>query len=359
MSKEKEEINNYNNLLKKLIYDDQCTYFVSKKSKTGYYFPMFLETKYSECDINDYLNFNDSVNKIIIKFEEKLKDNFPGDYLSNFNNNLKALGFYDDRLNFFKRITDLVKSGGAIAYYDMFNNDLHVFDNVCSDKDFEHILMHELFHIASTSNITNCGLNSIVMTSKNKIISFGDGLNEGYTEYLLSKYFDIPKNSVFYKEQVQMAKMIEKMVGKDLMEKSYFKSGLITIINKLSELSSCDLAIDTLLSIDKTTYRSSEYGNRRIFKDARNNISDIFISKLNKDLEDGIIDDDTYHTSKYINCDVYRFFNYSFTKGNTSLSFDCDDKVYILDDVGKSLTCSPTREYAKYVKNKKLTKYNY
>ena len=55
-------------------------------------------------------------------------------------------------------------------------------------------------------------------------------------------------------------------------------------------------------------------------------------SSLTIELEDGIIDDDTYHTSKYINCDVYRFFNYSFTKGNTSLSFDCDDNYGEYDE---------------------------
>ena len=358
MNKERDEINNYKFFFKNLISNNQCTYLASKKSKTGYYFFNFSETKYSECEINDYLKFNDSVNKIIIKFQKCLKDNFPEEYLSNFNNNLRYLGFYDDRSNFLKRIKDLVKSGGAIASYDMFNNDLHIFSDVCSDEEFEHILMHELLHMASTSNITICGLNAIVMNTKNKMISFGDGLNEGYTEYLLSKYFNVPKESLFYKDQVQMAKMIEKIVGKDLMEKCYFKSGIVPIINKLSELSSSDLAIDTLLSIDKTTYRSSEYGNRRIFKDARNNISSIFLSKLNKELNNHIIDSDNYFTSKYIDCDVYRFFNYSFTKGNTTLDIE-DDRVYILDKGLKSLTCSPTKEYSNYVKSKNITRYNY
>lgn len=358
MNKEKEEISKYKIFFKNVISNNQCTYFISKKSKTGYYFPTFFETKFSECDINDYLKFNDSVNRIIIKFQECLKNNFPKEYLSNFNNNLNTLGFYDDRSNFLKRIKDIVKSGGAIASYDMLNNDLHIFDNVCSDKEFEHILMHELLHMSSTSNKTICGLNTIVMNSKNKIISFGDGLNEGYTEYLLSKYFNVPINSIYYKEQVQMAKMVEKIVGKDLMEKSYFKSGIVPIINKLSYLSTCDLAIDTLCSIDKTTYRSSEYGNRRLFRDARNNISKIFLSKLNYELKNNIIDSDTYHTSKYINCDVYRFFNYSFTKDNTTLDID-DDRVYILDKGFKSITCSPTKEYSNYVKSKNITKYNY
>lgn len=358
MNQEKERIKEHDRILRSYITDNQYNYFVSRKSKVGYYFPIYKENNYEDCNVNDYLKFNDIVNEIVIEFQSILKNNFSEDYLTNFNKNLKTLGFYDERTSLLKKIVDFFRSGGAIAYYNTHNNELHVFDSIDSYEKFRHVVMHELLHMASTSNTFTCGLEQRIVNSKNKIVLFGEGLNEGCTEYLLSKYFEINESDVSYKEQVQMIKMIEKIVGKDLLEKSYFKNGMVPIINKLSEVSDEGLAIDTILSIDNTVFLSDDYINGHYFNEARDNISDIILSKLNKELHNGYIDSDTYYTSKFIDCDVYRYFNYSFTQGNTTLDVD-GDTTYILDKDLKSLTCSPTKEYSDYVKSRKLTKYNY
>ena len=296
----------------------------------GYYFPIFKETEYEDCNVIDYLKFNEIVNTIVLEFHSILKKNFPEDYLANFNKNLMTLKYYDERTSFFKKVIDFIRSGGAIGFYNTHNNELHVFNSIDNYDVFRHVIMHELLHMASTSNTFTCGLEQRIVNNKNKIVFFGEGLNEGCTEYLLSKYFGINESDVSYKEQVQMSKMIEKIVGKDLLEKSYFKNGMVPIINKLSDLSNDGLAVDTLLSIDNTIFLSDDYINGHYFREARDNISEIFLSKLNKELHSGNIDSDTYYTSKFIDCDVYRAFNYSFTRGNTTIDA-VDDTIYIID----------------------------
>lgn len=178
-------------------------------------------------------NYNEIINKNFIKENKKIKGKFK-EYLNiftnilnedlkncnfnNFNNNIKELNIlekYSEYKGFIK----------YASYYTK-DNKIEIYN-----KKIEQSIFHELLHMASTKQINNklilSGFSIIDFKSLKK---YGVFLNEGYTEYLNSKYFGIANT---YKTQIEFLKMIEKIIGGDLMQQMYFNADLKGLINEL------------------------------------------------------------------------------------------------------------------------------
>ena len=91
-------------------------------------------------------------------------------------------------------------------------------------------LIHELLHLSSSFETDLCGF----MAYDEDEEQCGMGLNEGYTEYILSKYFYENKDSPYGLETI-CAQLIEKIIGEDTMEKLYFEGNLKGLIQVLSK----------------------------------------------------------------------------------------------------------------------------
>lgn len=95
-------------------------------------------------------------------------------------------------------------------------------------------MCHELLHLASirvVGSVEYCGLSESYYEYGD---SFGVGLNEGYTQLLKERYFGKDK-SIVYPLEIQIASIVEKIVGKDIMENCFFQADLKNLCNILKK----------------------------------------------------------------------------------------------------------------------------
>ncbi len=123
----------------------------------------------------------------------------------------------------------------TVGTYDVIKNEIKLYDGCVTD------LYHELMHMASARYedgyryegfATNCYEDS-------NCEYIGYGLNEGYTELLTRKYFDIKDNetdvSDGYDYLVYLARLIEMIIGEEKMKHYYFNADLSGVISELSK----------------------------------------------------------------------------------------------------------------------------
>lgn len=194
--------------------------------------------------------FCDEINK----FAQIMTTNFSIDSLIILYNNINELKVEEINLNerrqhfknliFRKGILDL-----NVASYNAFFNRIKV-----SEEYVDIDLPHELFHMASSvndkeNNILYCGFEQTTINN-NKII--GIGFNEGYTEFMVKKYYgdSILSDSSNYMYLCEIAENIEMIVGKDKMERLYLSANLRGFIDELSKYSSYDKAINFIETTD-------------------------------------------------------------------------------------------------------------
>ena len=82
------------------------------------------------------------------------------------------------------------------------------------------------------NNIEYCGFQIRLLDINGEI---GRGLNEGYTELLSERYFNV--SATYWFERV-FAIQLEKIVGEDFLKENYFNHNLQAIRDKLAEYSS-------------------------------------------------------------------------------------------------------------------------
>lgn len=161
-------------------------------------------------------------------FLNNIHKNFKKKDLHILYNNISSLKFKYLKNNIdYKKISSYV-----MAAYEVIDNNILFFDDNIND-----CIDHELFHMASTYSTDDhifSGFSQIEIKGKLKK-SYGDGLNEGYTDLLAYRYFDRP---TFYKIELEIAKQIEFIVGKEVMEKLYLRADLKALVDKLSKYTS-------------------------------------------------------------------------------------------------------------------------
>ena len=104
----------------------------------------------------------------------------------------------------------------------------------------EWIVIHELFHMASTNTNVfpfNGGFRLITDDRKSAI---GNGLDEGFTDVMTHRYFfhDKPiSESISYPYEYLVARSLEYIVGQRTMEKSYLRADLRTVVCEMLKYS--------------------------------------------------------------------------------------------------------------------------
>lgn len=122
------------------------------------------------------------------------------------------------------------KIGKNNAYYVPFNNTIYL------NRNMKESLPHEIIHVASsykTKDVIYCGF--CQLTKKGNI---GIGLNEGFTELFNKEIFKEKGLSGYSLFEVDVAKEIRKLLGKENVKTLYFNADLVG-------LSKCLLKYDT------------------------------------------------------------------------------------------------------------------
>ena len=210
---------------------------VHKTSKEG-----FLKNKVEKLK-NESMqkDFSDEINNFITV----LKSNFSAEDLVNFKKNIRSLSVYGVRF----QISDLgyvPDYGTFLGRYDMLTNRIAI--DLSKDKE-KRSIYHELFHMASTKRgniLTNCGFRYY----KNDKVSYGRGLNEGYTDILTQRYFYNKDYEIMYDNEYIYALLLERIIGKDKMESFYLRGDLNGLISELEKYDTLDNILHFIKELD-------------------------------------------------------------------------------------------------------------
>lgn len=115
----------------------------------------------------------------------------------------------------------------------------------------EYYIYHELFHMFSTYLEKNTIYSGFSQTDRKTYESFGVGLNEGYTQLLKERYFGIDRKETYhYMLEKHIAKHLEVIIGRKLMEKMYAEANLQNLVYQLSQYYDEEKVIKFLANVD-------------------------------------------------------------------------------------------------------------
>ncbi len=221
--------------------------------------------------------FNEYINTFIIFISKN-----PNIDLRLFYENLKTL-IIEEKANFNKLFFIKTSTRGE---YDSSENKI-----LLKKEDNFYTIYHELLHCASrriTNTQINTGFYKFVVNEKNKKTTFkmGKALTEGYTTLLEKRYFDKIEHTQKYGYSVEtfIAETVEKIVGKDEMEKLYFNADFDGLIQNLMQFSNeediyCFLKYFDKILITSNINLSSKEKNY-IYKSMAHFLLRVYICKL-------------------------------------------------------------------------------
>lgn len=192
---------------------------------------------------NKRVIYNKKIKETLHTFHDVLKNKLPEENLYNFYNNINGLKVFINRTFFNK----FFSSSGIYKY-----NKNYIFLNEITDE----CIYHELLHLSSNrfdENNANCYC-GFMFCDKNS--SIGYGINEGYTEYLTQKFFDVKQKSYIFETLV--AHYLEQIIGEDKMQKFYFNGDLYGLYKELLKYSKEFQIKNFINRLDYYTTRGSE-----------------------------------------------------------------------------------------------------
>ena len=203
---------------------------------------------------NKLIKFN--TNNDIKKIEEQIKN-----FLFIMNNNCKnfdsALFLNNFQKTFFNLLEINEKNKGN--------------GNVSSDKkgikfkiNSFNITNHELLHLATLKG-NGCGFK--IAYEEGKI---GEGINEGCTQFLTERYFNENVGKAYFFE-VEFVRILEKIIGKDNLEKNYFNLSLQGLVSELEKYEKQCNAYQFIRNLDLI----NEYDFNNLSKNQINELQDI------------------------------------------------------------------------------------
>lgn len=216
--------------------------FLQNIQNTYYFINEFISDK------SELNNLDSHILQDIQYFEKQILDIIPNEYLNNYYNNISTLKYYNNPY-------DLRKFLNSAGYYDAkWNRLVNITDY--NSKQYGRVIFHELMHMASTTNNGMIGF----MNKKGQ----GIGLMEGYTEYLVLKYFGKKINYTFenphaYFVEVQIARIISLIIGEDKMLKYYFTNDMDNLKQNLCNIWGTKEEVDKLIAnIDEYTLKKDK-----------------------------------------------------------------------------------------------------
>jgi len=193
------------------------------------------------------------ITSMIIKFTTTLQKRFNKEDLAYFYKNAKSINIFQIKTDLSKLLFS-VKQGKHVEGIYMANKNCISINSDCLNSSF----YHELFHMAtaySSKKKTVCGFAQGYITNfddanyENAII-IGKALNEGYTEIMTNRYFDVDISKCGYAYYVEMASKVETIVGQEFMEKQYMHANLKELIIELTKYSSVEDTLNFIKNLD-------------------------------------------------------------------------------------------------------------
>lgn len=146
------------------------------------------------------------------------------------------------------------------AFYNVFNNTISI-DKTVVRKNIFHELMHRLT-LRKWEDYISCGFHLYKLDhvdGKSIVYSIGEGINEAYTHFLTLKYFSHLGAGSAYPLIIDLAIFLEKVLGKEIMERCFFNADLGSLIKEIAKYSSLQEAVNFIkyfdILLDKT-YKS-------------------------------------------------------------------------------------------------------
>lgn len=177
--------------------------------------PPEIVPKYSELELNNFIT--QQLKDRIYYFANLVISNFSREDLSFFYNN-----FNDLKVSYFPN-----ENKKRFGVYEVIDNEILV-----NREDMQGAIFHELFHMA-TAFIDGEKI-YIGFLQEDGDFSFGNGINEGYTQLLTERYFgDLFSGNRTYPFEVNVVKNLEVLVGQREMESLFLRADLRGLIEKI------------------------------------------------------------------------------------------------------------------------------
>ncbi len=183
-------------------------------------------------DINEKDILHSHLRPYIINFLKVLTQNISEEDLYNFLQNMKTL-----KTNF-KNFTiyNMLSHRSVHGFYSYEDNTISL-----SKRNYHLTIYHELFHMASTVIEKDAStLYTGFLQIQDNDEKIGNGLNEGYTQYLTERYFSDKPILKCYSYETRIASIIEQIIGSSKMQSFYFHGNLSGVVDSLKNYSSKD-----------------------------------------------------------------------------------------------------------------------
>ncbi len=246
--------------------------------------PPEIKQKYNQINIQ-----NITIKEIeiyLLEFIHLLESNFSKDYLTCLYNNINELSINKRHLF------------NYTGYYDVGNNEIFL-----SHKNIIDAIFHELFHMSSSIYDKEKGIqySGFEQFYEDDGYDIGEGLDEGYTELLTHRYFGQKYDiGLSYQFEVATVYKLENIIGQEKMSELYFHANLSGLIAYLEQYIARDEIINFIVNLDFICSKESQLHliKNKKMQIAINEINvfliKIFVKKLNKKLEDGLINKEKF-----------------------------------------------------------------
>ena len=189
-----------------------------------------IDRKYYEIDITRTIA--EEYHEEIEEFVKVILENFPEYVLKNFYNNINELEIIYKKFGIVNKILSTNITGDYAPDRNLIRT---------TKENYIASIFHELFHMASSFCKDGiCYSGFYQYSSKPGTISIGKGINEGYTELLHRRYFLERygfRGGDSYEYETNIAKNLEKIVGREKMEHLYLGADLPGLVNELRKYS--------------------------------------------------------------------------------------------------------------------------
>lgn len=195
--------------------------------------------KISNNKIPELSKLNDQLRLKIFVFEKKLREECKSFNTCNFNNNINNLIIKEEN-RFNSKNKHLITKGK----YNIEKNEISILKSA-----YDTTIYHELLHMSSSCVFENKIYSGFKQFVPNKT-NIGNGLNEGYTSLLCERYFSNKKSGISYIYEKRIAEIVEMIIGREEMENLYFKGNLYTLVENLTKYDKRENVIKFLRNID-------------------------------------------------------------------------------------------------------------
>lgn len=234
-------------------------------------------------------DFHDSkINYLVDHFNSVIKKNISEENLNLYYNNINNL-----TIKAHSKIDLNLIVNPCDGYYQVDKNILFVHDKNSIDS-----FNHEMLHMASSYFDLNDDYCYVGFSQNGKDFEIGISLNEGYTELLNTRFFNIEEETD-YEYDVLIAFLVERIVGKDKMQKLYFNANLYDLVKELEVYSSRKETITFIKALDfihnyihYAILKNKEMATILLPK-IEKYLKSTYVNKLNDDIKNNKISRDT------------------------------------------------------------------